>query len=253
MMETVEGCKFNRLTVLTIFRKDNGRLYCNCLCDCGNTKVIRKQHLLTGAIKSCGCFRKEKARQIFQTHGETKTKIYKIWLGIKDRCKNPTKFYDGVSLSEEWQIFDNFKLWYVEELKLYDQKHRNNLHVDKDLLYYNNKVYSKETCLLLPQRVNNFLTTRKNFRGEYPLGVTLEYCCTNGEPRYKAMISTNSHGKYLGLFSTITEAHRAWQKEKIKQAEIYINELPEKVASALTRVYEKIKYDYDNNLITESF
>ena len=34
----------------------------NCLCDCGNRKVIRRDSLITGLSKSCGCTRKVKAK-----------------------------------------------------------------------------------------------------------------------------------------------------------------------------------------------
>lgn len=48
------GKKFNKLTVLSE-HKIRKRIYCFCLCECGNTKDIRKDSVLSGAIKSCGC------------------------------------------------------------------------------------------------------------------------------------------------------------------------------------------------------
>lgn len=48
------GQKFNKLTVLSE-HKVGWRIYCSCLCDCGNIKDIRKDSVLSGAIKSCGC------------------------------------------------------------------------------------------------------------------------------------------------------------------------------------------------------
>jgi len=36
-----------------------GRLW-ECLCECGETKLISEAHLSTGRIKSCGCLRRER-------------------------------------------------------------------------------------------------------------------------------------------------------------------------------------------------
>lgn len=48
------GQKFNKLTVLSE-HKVGRRIYCSCLCDCGNIKDIRKDSVFKGRIKSCGC------------------------------------------------------------------------------------------------------------------------------------------------------------------------------------------------------
>lgn len=52
------GDKYGRLLVVTKSKKDiKGNAYWICLCDCGNTKVVRGSHLLSGNVKSCGCLR----------------------------------------------------------------------------------------------------------------------------------------------------------------------------------------------------
>ena len=33
----------------------------NCLCECGNSKLIRGSSLRSGATRSCGCLQKEKS------------------------------------------------------------------------------------------------------------------------------------------------------------------------------------------------
>lgn len=47
------GMKFNKLTCIDRMRK-NGRIYYNCLCDCGNYKIIRGDSVVSGHTKSCG-------------------------------------------------------------------------------------------------------------------------------------------------------------------------------------------------------
>ncbi len=48
------GQTFGRLTVLGYAGKKGGSTY-NCLCTCGNTKIVLGRSLTTGATKSCGC------------------------------------------------------------------------------------------------------------------------------------------------------------------------------------------------------
>lgn len=43
--------------------------------------------------------------------------------------------------------------------------------LDKDFLVEGNKVYSPSTCVFLPSKLNTFIITRGNARGQYPLGV----------------------------------------------------------------------------------
>ena len=54
------GKKFGRLLVVDeAERKPEGpnkRLW-NCICDCGNKKIVRGAHLTTGRTKSCSCLR----------------------------------------------------------------------------------------------------------------------------------------------------------------------------------------------------
>ena len=80
-------------------------------CDCGNETKARIQHLRSGRIRSCGCLHDE----FHITHAKSKTREYRIWVGIKSRCNNPKNraYADyglrGVSLSDKWaKSFDQF-------------------------------------------------------------------------------------------------------------------------------------------------
>lgn len=75
--------KFGSLTILWA----NGR-YRKCRCDCGVEKLVRIDHLKSGAIVSCGCVGKANSAAAKKTHGMSQTKVFKVWLGILDRCKN---------------------------------------------------------------------------------------------------------------------------------------------------------------------
>lgn len=58
-LEILKGQRFGRLTALSFKEKRGTIAYWLCECDCGQTKVVSKYHLVHGKIKSCGCIRKE--------------------------------------------------------------------------------------------------------------------------------------------------------------------------------------------------
>jgi len=83
-------------------------------CSCGKEWVTLKQSLTRGAVKSCGCKRREAFIKKITKHGMSRTKIYKNWYGMLDRCNNKkSKVYfryggRGISVSKEWHDFEKF-------------------------------------------------------------------------------------------------------------------------------------------------
>lgn len=59
LVKDITRKRFGKLTVLKLQTTKKHKTYWLCQCDCGNTKVIRKDHLLSGATKSCGCLEKK--------------------------------------------------------------------------------------------------------------------------------------------------------------------------------------------------
>ncbi len=56
----VMGQKFNRLTPLAYSHYDShGDYWYLCECTCGNLKLVRRYHVVSGHTKSCGCLWKE--------------------------------------------------------------------------------------------------------------------------------------------------------------------------------------------------
>lgn len=86
-----------------------------CRCICGNEKDVILSSLRNGATKSCGCYHKEILIKNETTHKMSKTKIYKLWRGMKQRCYSPDsvsyKYYGerGISVCDRWlNSFENF-------------------------------------------------------------------------------------------------------------------------------------------------
>lgn len=115
------GQKFGRLTVVSLTApyvspSGNKTTKWSCSCDCGSVDVVvAGTKLKSGHTQSCGCYQKERAKEAKTTHGDSYTRLYKIWAGMRERCDNPKhKDYDiyggrGISYQKSWNMFENFK------------------------------------------------------------------------------------------------------------------------------------------------
>jgi hypothetical protein len=89
-----------------------------CLCECGAEKWIRYSALRAGDVKSCGCWRKERAATLDFKHGEAKggkpSVEWTTWRSMRQRCEDPNavEFHRygarGIRVCERWQSFENF-------------------------------------------------------------------------------------------------------------------------------------------------
>ena len=112
------GQRFNRLRVVDFFGIKGNSGYWNCVCDCGKSVIVRSGHLMSGATQSCGCLKVEHTKRANTTHGQTrnglKTRAYRIWAHLRERCRNPNckgfKYYggNGRDVCDRWLIFENF-------------------------------------------------------------------------------------------------------------------------------------------------
>lgn len=131
-MEDYIGKTYDHLTILAYdhtreTRLKSGRIckrpYVRCKCDCGNECVTQLANVLSGTTKSCGHLKRNaylKAAQANITHGMSKTHIFKIWQGMRNRCNNPNSSdYDnyggrGIKVYEPWDnSFMEFYNWAI--------------------------------------------------------------------------------------------------------------------------------------------
>jgi hypothetical protein len=114
--QDVTGQIFGRLTAVRFSHSDIYRAsHWECLCSCGNSHTVNLSSLKSGAVRSCGCFQKEVAKQQVETHGMCGKPEYRSWAGMVQRCTNPNaKHYDyyggrGIAVCTEWlESFENF-------------------------------------------------------------------------------------------------------------------------------------------------
>jgi len=104
------GRLVGQLTVIerVLIPKQSAHWLCQCIC--GNTKIVRGSDLRRGFVSSCGCM----AGYHKPIHGYTATKIYWVWQGMLNRCRNKNnasyKNYGGrgISVCKRWQNPDGF-------------------------------------------------------------------------------------------------------------------------------------------------
>ena len=149
---------------------------------------------------------------------------YELWMSMLKRCysesiKKNRPTYDEVICCEEWICFKDFKKW-VEEQPNYTKwkNDTKNWCLDKDILaeqnHYKKRIYSPETCCLVPSCVNALFIKVDALRGEYPIGVYFN----NKKSKFVAQCRNQFTKKYvwLGYFDNPEEAFLAYKTYKEK-------------------------------------
>ena len=138
-METNIGDRYGRLVIESLHRKPTPHprkptvRAAMVKCDCGNIKEVVLDNLFSGNTTSCGCYHREQViasmtkypnrnqhnkLMPWQTHGQSKTKLYRKWKAMIRRCESPEahnyKWYGakGIKVCQEWRNdFMTFYAW----------------------------------------------------------------------------------------------------------------------------------------------
>lgn len=150
-MKTVKndltGQRFGRLTAIGIDDRGTRKTYFLCVCDCGTVKSIRADSLLSGAVRSCGCMKREQDKLNLagnHSHGMSGTRLYKIWQGMKKRCynKHDARYSRyggrGITVCAEWK--DSFPAFYAWAIR---NGYADDLTIDR---IDNDKGYAPNNC-----------------------------------------------------------------------------------------------------------
>lgn len=140
--------------------------YYECLCECGNRKTMSEINLINGNTKSCGCFRKARAKVFSKSHGDSCSKTYNTWASMKQRClnKNHVGYSNyggrGITICKEWlESYDSF-------LRDMGQKPSQKHSLDR---IDNEAGYSKDNCrwaLISEQVISRRDTIKVLYKGE---------------------------------------------------------------------------------------
>ena len=171
------------------------------------------------------------------------TPVYKAWAGMLERCYSENmkhrnnSYFHIATVCKEWHNFQVFGDWYEENKYQTDER----LHVEKDILVARNKIYSPDTCLLVPRAINALFTNKSNNRG-----------LPNGIRKQGKGFLAKYNSKELGVYETVEKAYEVYATEKKKNIVMIANQYKDKIP---TRLYEALlAYEFriedDKNYIT---
>lgn len=116
--QSLVGKKFGRWTVLKyhgvkIYESGNRAHFWECLCSCGNTKIVMSSNLVSGGSTACGCH--NRGAHFFK-HGFSKRSgkhpMNMVYHAMRARCTNPKnkdyKHYGGRGIKCLWTDFLTF-------------------------------------------------------------------------------------------------------------------------------------------------
>lgn len=170
-----------------------------CKCICGNTSVVVQGHLRNGHTTSCGCkvINMRNSGEIRRTHGQSKTKLYKVWVQMNQRCFNPkdTKYPQygakGIKVCSYWQEFEPFLTWAIAN------GYKEGLSIDRE---DGRLGYAPTNCrwtTSVNQAINTKLaiTNTTGYRG-----------ISSRKSRYIVRITNGGNRVQVGSFASIEEA-----------------------------------------------
>lgn len=133
--------------------------------------------------------------------------------------------YIDVEVCNEWKSFMSFRDWW-------SKNQVDGWQLDKDLLS-DEKIYSPETCIFVPQWLNKFTTDHRSARGTWPIGVHFHKRvgmfmaqCRN------PILGKNEH---IGYYPCPHEAHNAWLLRKLE----FVEMTKDKMDSIDVRIYPR--------------
>lgn len=159
------GDRYGRLVVLEkLPERRRKHVVWRCICDCGAFDEVTTSELRFGRHRSCGCYQKERASEANRTHGESQTRLYRIWCAMIKRCENEhTVGFEnyggrGISVCHEWRnSYTSFRDWALSH------DYRDDLTLDRIDV---NSGYDPDNCRWAThgEQMNN---TRRNKTFEY--------------------------------------------------------------------------------------
>lgn len=149
------------------------------------------------------------------------TEEYKAWCSMMARCysdsfKKNELSYKECSVHRDWHNFQVFAKWYTSQ-----KQYKLGYQLDKDILVTGNKIYSKDTCCLVPVEINKGVIGSKDVEKD------------------KFGISKRPNGKYQLRYSEFGKRVHVGDFEDIKSARDKYLEMKSKYVRKLGEIYKE--------------
>lgn len=176
---------------------------------------------------------------------DSSSAAYQAWIGIMERCygnREKLTSYKGSQVCDKWLNFQNFA---VDYYKMLSEVGFEDVQVDKDLMVRGSrgKMYSPETCCILPHSINTALQLGETEGRDLPLGVSLH----KSSGKYRVQISKYGKNRYMGLFNSTESAVKYYNRLKseyiLELSEVYKNKLPTRTYTALLNKAKEVLND----------
>lgn len=149
-----------------------------------------------------------------------KNTIILTWKGMMGRCYNPQysenrPTYVECVTSQSWTNQVNFKAWFIKQIA--NGYYQDGWELDKDLLFRQNKIYSEETCVFLPQRLNQLQQVKKDSEYNWLPGVNFD----KSRGKFKSEVNFDGKRHYFPRRETEMESFLEYKelKEKLVRAD----------------------------------
>lgn len=154
------------------------------------------------------------------------TKEYTIWQGILRRCyeedfkiKNPT--YKDVTCCKEWLLYENFYEWLhsQENFDKWLNSGKWEWAVDKDILIKGNKVYSSETCCLVPHYVNQLFKKRYAEDDDLSVYINLQVSLSKIGDEFQIRYQNpfTNQTEYFHSYEEVEQMHKTYKMQAFQE------------------------------------
>ena len=182
----------------------------------------------------------------------SKEKKQQLIHNMKTRCYNKNYHkvnpnYAGCTVCDEWlEDKEAFYAWI--DNNFYEREEDFTVQLDKDILVPGNKIYSPNTCIFAPKRINALFAGihgRSIRENNFPVGVGYEKHGNQYKYRVRPWLTDmNSDDEelktrkvHLGFFDTIEEAYEVYKTHKMAEiiyiADSYKDVIPDKLYQAM--------------------
>lgn len=140
-----------------------------------------------------------------------------VWQGIQYRCKSGGKWSENrptyVGCVNRFSGYQEFTEWCQGQYG-YLSKDENGVFwaLDKDIISSGSLTYSEDTCIFVPQSINNLMTYKKASVDGYPVGVGWH----SRDKIFEASCRENGKLVYLGRYQDYMDGHFAWGRYKVE-------------------------------------